>query len=274
MSYTYGMKGAPAVGNGLGGLPRKQAALGLQSTYTRIVTAGSGVIVPPANAKFMRVAVIGGGGYGNNNNSGGGCAATKITAAAPINYVVGAGGTSVTLVGGTSSADLPGYLLLATGGSAVGGTGSGGDYNYSGGTGAGGGGGAAGPFGNGANGATIPSAGALNNGADSLLGVNGWGVQGGGGGGSIQNNSNLRASAGGGGAGASAGSCGAGLTATTPGPKGGNSGLWGGAGLDSAYGVSGNGGEMGGGGGRAFNGTSNFYGNGGVGGIVVEWFYD
>jgi hypothetical protein len=63
MSYTYGMKGAPAVGNGLGGLPRKQAALGLQSTYTRIVS-GSGVLNPPANAKFMRVAVIGGGGGG------------------------------------------------------------------------------------------------------------------------------------------------------------------------------------------------------------------
>lgn len=173
MSYTYGTKGAPAVGGGLPGLPQRSDSGGKlqRSTYTRIVTPGSGVIDPPEGAKFMRAAVVGGGAVGTNFGAGGGggCAATKIIPATSIQYTLNVAATSAAPTGGTNTLVIPGYPTLVangapapTSGSAPGGTATGGDYNYSGGAGGldsgvgyrspGGGAGPGGPGGNGVSG--------------------------------------------------------------------------------------------------------------------------
>lgn len=269
MPYQYGMQTSPSGGNGLGGLPKKQTTP-KEVSFTRIVTAGSGTIVPPANAKYMRVAVIGPGGSGRDfcAGGGGGCAASKIVPAAPISYTVGAAvlfSVGTNGLGTPSVAVFPGYRLEATSGQSAttggvlgpGGVGSGGDYNFSGGIGSsnesvagggGGGGGAAGPNGNGA---TFGSLG-------SFAGT-GWGS--GGGSGSIASGLN-GINYGGGGSGA-------------PGYLG-STGVWSGAYAASIFGSNPAtvyvGGVMGGGGGS--NGNAATYFAGGVGGIVVEWFYD
>lgn len=249
MPYQYGMQNSPSGGNGLGGLPKKQTTpkevnftrvLGAQGTVN---TPTIGTITPPANAKYMRVAAIGAGGTTNGVNSGGagggGCAASKIVPAAPISYSIISADPAE---GGGTVAVFPGYRLFggrgSTNASRTGGTASGGDYNYSGGTGdssaAAGAGGAAGPSGPGANGQT----------GGATLG-RGWGVGGGGGG----NNS-------GGGAGSGA---------SAQGGFGAGSSVWGKPNSGRV------GGELGGGGMAVTSTEVNF---GGVGGIVVEWFYD
>ena len=301
MPYQYGMQTSPSGGNGLGGLPKKQTTP-TQSTYTRIVTAGSGVIIPPANAKYMRVAVIGGGGGGQAQRDysgstdaacgggGGGCAASKMVAASAINYSVGGGGAGNGSSGGDTTASFGTYSLVGRGGSggsltlnALGGAGIGGDYNYSGGsalrastTGTYGavsaGGGGAGPSGAGGNGSkqdglteTIGTDGQLSN---------GWGCGGGGGGKGIFT---ILSVSGGGGAGADSGGVVSSVSIdyliykTVP--------IWG-VNSETAYGaasktcVATNGGILGGGG-AATVGFDTGLGRsaGGVGGIVVEWFY-
>jgi hypothetical protein len=277
MPYQYGMQNSPSGGNGLGGLPKKQTTPE-RSTYIRIVTAGGGMLTPPANAKYMRVAVIGGGGGGQVSGAtnamsgygggGGGCAATKIIPAAVINYTVGAGGVGgigagTVANGKNSTASFAGYSLV--GGAGVprfGGVGSGGDYNFKGGdtpfaTSDGslmsGGGGAAGPSGNGGNGVQVTSP--YNSGTYTEYG---WGV-GGGGGGGIDGNGYAT-----GGSGSGATSTSANVTDNSSNP------LWGKFG-SRANGSSG--GEMGGGGGAMGYIDGYPKGNGGVGGIVVEWFY-
>lgn len=249
MTYTYGTHGSPAVGGGLPGLPQRGDSGGKpqRSTYTRIVTPGSGVIEPPEGAKLMRVAVVGAGGgtpasnTGRSCGGGGGCSATNLVKAESIEYTVGA--NSVGADGGSSYAQFGAYSLIATGGRAggtgagvgVGGVGVGGDYNYSGGTGGGsGGGGAGGPAGEGGSDA-----------ANTPNVSDGWGVGGGG--------SGFSHSYGGGGSGANGGSS---AIASVR--------------LSSTFfgrtSTSAAGGQMGGGAG----GSSS---PGGVGGIVVEWFY-
>ncbi len=179
MSYAYGMKGAPAVGNGLGGLPRRLTTSGKASrpplfryNITRIVTPGDGVLIPPEGAKLMRVTVVGAGCY--SNGGGGGCATIAVfVPVTPIEYNVGQGGQAYRdkkspFSGSTPAADaedttasFANYLLTGEGGkSPTGGGASGGDFNFKGGDGTDfGGGGAAGPNGNGGNGASSSLAG-------------------------------------------------------------------------------------------------------------------
>jgi hypothetical protein len=247
MPYQYGMQNSPSGGNGLGGLPKKQTTP-KQVNFTRIVTAGSGVIVPPANAKYMRVAVVGAGGtgYAVNGGAGGGCAATKIVPASPIQYTVGA---AALFNGASSTASFTGYTLVGGGGGGytsgnIVGVGSGGDYNYNGGAGVGSrGGGAAGPSGNG---------GDANQNAPAV--GPGWGCGGGGGG-----------SASGGQGGGGSGANGAFYSGNYTYSYFSGQSFFGGQAFDSFGGQMGGGGGAGGGAGMTA---------GGVGGIVVEWFYD
>lgn len=119
MTYTYGTKGAPAVGGGLPGLPRKAASsdMVIRASYSRIVIDSfsgegevhwdgqTGILIPPDGARFMRVAAIGGGGgeaartnSTNNTNKGscggggGACAATIIVPVSIIEFSIGRGG--------------------------------------------------------------------------------------------------------------------------------------------------------------------------------------
>jgi hypothetical protein len=250
MPYQYGMQNSPSGGNGLGGLPKKQTTP-KQVTYTRVLgvqalvfTPTIGTIAPPANAKYMRVAAIGPGGSVSGSTAfgggGGGCAASKIVPASPISYSII---NADVLDGDGAVAVFPGYRLLGGrgtsgdtgGGAAPGGIASGGDYNYRGGTGdVTSGGGAAGPNGNGQNAGTTGA---------PALGASGWGV-------------------GGGSAGTNTG--GAGPNASIGNQLFIGASVWG-RGTSNQIG-----GELGGG--AKGNATSVFYG--GVGGIVVEWFYD
>lgn len=268
-----------------------------RSTFSRIVT-GSGTLTPPTGAIGMRVAVIGGGGSGllltsdQCGGGGGGCAASNIVLAEDITYSIGAGGVSSS--GGNTTASFTGYSLIGAGGQlgtsthgGYGGTGTGGDHNFTGGTGgnypstmgAAAGGGAAGPNGAGGNGAAASA----NSSTTEVLGFagtlagTGWGA-GGGSGGSCTGAYQVL---GGSGPGQAAGIY-----------KSGNrdSGIFG---PDPAtnWGHPGNrifqlispstsnmylyaGGEMGGGG-SALDYDANGTGvsNGGSGGLVVEWFY-
>jgi hypothetical protein len=268
MPYQYGMQNSPAGGNGLGGLPKKQTTP--QSVnFTRIVTAGSGTIVPPANAKYMRVAAIGGGGSGNSNGGGGGgCAASKIVPASPIAYAVGLGGQSGNS-GGNTTASFGGYALIGGGGSGGNGTGSGGagaggDYNFSGGnggtSGVDAGGGAAGPNGNGGNGAAGGGVGTFSGAAGVFSGA-GWG-SGGGSGGNSSFSGSLVTKSGGGGVGGRGGALQTAVVTNSPNTTWGED-----APNVPSAGQASSGGVMGGGSSR-----SDYAG--GVGGIVVEWFYD
>jgi len=313
MPYQYGMQTSPSGGNGLGGLPKKQTTP-QEVSYTSItplrVPGFRGTIVPPANAKYMRVAVIGGGGGGRASNSnfggggGGGCAASKLVPACPISYTLGAGGAAVAGVsaiptaasnGGDSTAIFAGRVLVGGGGTVggsgagQGGIGSGGDYNHSGGAGlgqtstsGGTGGGAAGP--NGAGGAGV-AGGAGGNSTAGLVGLAsgpGWGAGGGQGGNTVMGTTNgHRAMSGGGGTGVPAGAVEAATTQNNPLLRGPDiQDIWG---RCSASGTSNGtttptsftsaGGEMGGGGIGVFLDTYTAT-TGGVGGIVVEWFYD
>lgn len=240
-----------------------------RSSFTRIVT-GQGVLEPPPDAIFMRVAVIGAGGGAKERTAGGGgggCAASKIVRAVQIQYFVGSGRSRA---GGEDSvAIFHGYTLIGKGGELFkGGMGEGGDFNYKGGD-AGGnlsrdfiGGGAAGPMGHG-------------DGSDNLptnMGK-GWGSEGGGRG-VVRYSGYTEDSkaAGGGGTGAA--------TYPIPGVMSGlhfnpksPSNIWG---RSPAF-YSPNGGEMGGGASVTSNMSSYYYGekplSGGNGGLVVEWFY-
>lgn len=246
------------------------------SEYTRIVS-GSGTLEPPAGAKAMRVAVIGGGAAGSNERGGGGggCAATRIVKAEAITYSIGAGGVSSGDIDGSDTTATFGIYALVGGGAtgATRGSSSGGDYNYLGGNGNRSGGGGAGPGGDAASGvASISSEGATGHFQD------GWGVPGGNSGAtSYLSNTNygyIYAYAGGGGAGAAGGSASAGTDRR--GESSGSS-LWGrSGGMSICYETrktAGDGGEMGGGGGAAKDRYAWAHGNGGSGGMVVEWFF-
>jgi hypothetical protein len=285
-----------ALGNPLGnplGLPKAAGFQPKATTYTRIVT-GEGVLIPPEGAKLMRVAVIGGGGgawllNGGSScaGSGGGCSASQIVPAVSIKYVIGLGGlasaTQAQTIGGATTAEFGAYSLLAQGGQGTssgvgpGGAGFGGDYNYQGGYAyradagySAGGGGAAGPCGSGGSGSQTNGTGY----PGQLL--SGWGC-GGGGGGAAYSSANTTLNRGGGGGGA--GGAGATVFASSgdirqPYQAGPIFGLA--ANSPTAFNYPSAGGEVGGGGGVTVSGSSPYTaygGNGGSGGLVVEWFY-
>lgn len=220
-----------------------------------ISSAGvSGTYKVPAWAKFMRVTVVGGGAAGRTviaGGGGGGLAQTKI---------LNISGKSIDLTYSTAArrvADTPGqaqsssaaflnYAMTATGGTNIAGqatgTGTGGDFNFSGGasvtngTNGGAGSGAAGPRGNGGTGA--PSAQ-----KEGVGGAGGGGGQKGGG------------QFGGGGGVGSPGSASDGTLQTPPG----DTGLWGSASFNVDGGRWGGGGSGGG-----------LAGAGGEGGVRIE----
>lgn len=288
MPYQYGMQTSPAGGNGLGGLPKKQTTPE-RSTYTRLVLTSTipQVVVPPANAKYMRVAVIGSGALCgalstlSTGGGGGGCAASKIVRASPIqqSYLSQGAGN-----GGTWIATFPGYRLVGQGGIAgglgagQGGQGSGGDYNFNGGNGINLnstiylGGGGAGPNGPGGNGNS-----------PGIFDGSGWGCGGGGGGLGRIATANDGAATGGGGAGAIAGtaivtSTAALFTVIQPDDKVnypfGESSSTAIANGNAGTGRVTNGGDGGGGGSGAEVNNVFDQGGGGEGLLVIEWFYD
>lgn len=248
MPYQYGMQNSPSGGNGLGGLPKKQTTPKTQ-TYTRLLGSYTvlsvGTIVPPANAKYMRVAAIGPGGSTTGSGTtrgggGGGCAASKMVPASPIGYRIDFPSTTANI--GTT-AIFPGYVLFGGAGgtnvaNGVGGIATGGDYNYRGGNaGTFAPGGGAGPFGPGGDGTSAPA-------NKPVLAAEGWGVGGGNGG-------TQQAAAPGTGSSDNAAATYWGTPATV-------------------FGGQTKGGELGGGHTWFDGGTP----QGGLGGIVVEWFYD
>lgn len=253
----------------------------------------------------MRVAVVGGGGAGYAPvgnlaiaGGGGGCAASKLVPVGSVDIDVGAAGMLGVNqgTGGTSSAQFGTYMLLATGGrggeadnstSAPGGMGAGGDYNYAGGTGmrASGsssfttGAGAAGPNGPGADGLLLISSSGNSSGSSPPPGTGGWGVPGGGCGALRSASGAGSGSGGGGGSGAAGGEAIAGPNSlVTNGlnsfPVFGEKGEQGHS-ITNYSSTAGKGGAMGGGGAatRRSDGASYASAAGGVGGIVVEWFY-
>lgn len=229
MTYTYGLRGVPSVGKGSIGLPRTYSP-NAGSTFTRIVTAGSGFLIPPEGSQMMRVAVIGGGGNTNSTTGGGGggCAASKIVQVTPIHYTVGSSNQN-------SIAIFSNYFLIGGAGSVgTAGIASGGDFNVNGGNtnGANGGGGAGPLF---ISGGRYFGWGI----ASGAPGRSGQGSRGGSGTGCPQNVFDSYGEA----------------QPAYPAPNW----PWGGAPNFQ------NGGVMGGG--------ANANGTGGVGGLVVEWFY-
>lgn len=262
-----------ALGNPLGN-PLGLARAGSSPPLAQIVdiTSGAGEYVVPAGYRFMQVTAVGGGSAGSYQNatikggSGGAVARTKLIPlngkSLTISYVVGAGGTPALnniTPGGDTTVRFLGYVMVAGGGTrnppfgdqlAVGGTASGGDYNFTGGSAGGGGrlaGGAAGLFGNA---------------YEAGSGSGGQALQDGGGGGGV---------GGGGGLGVSI------ITGNTeielgrsPAPSTVVPSFPGSAGGDSVGSVAGKGGAWGGGGGGSESATLAYLGAGGHGGVRIE----
>lgn len=269
-------------------------------TSTPVVTptgeeefGSSGTFIVPPNVFSVSVVAIGGGGGGalktgalpndNVGGGGGGGLAYKnniaVTPGQNISVTVGAGGASVVNSGvniplngndgGTSSF---GAFFSATGGlggqwnngsTQAGGTGIGGDGNFTGGAGAAGGGGAAGYAGTGgAGGIYIPGI----SGAGALGQPGSGGAAGGGGGG----NSGTEAAAGGGGTGRFGIGSSGGITAGNT--NGGNPGSGGSTGGSASSSTGGQGGFPGGGGGMVrSNSTTRTSGQGRNGIVRIIW---
>lgn len=174
MTYPYGTKGAPAVGGGLPGLPRRsQEKSEFHIPVVIDLDEGEGEYIIPAGRTGFRVTAVGAGGAGyaaaSGEKSGGGGGGVAVSPALPTNgrqvvisYRIGMGGAVSDIQdernGGETFAKFFGIELRAGGGIGgpigTGGSATGGERNYRGGDGelrtdAGscGGGGAAGPLG-------------------------------------------------------------------------------------------------------------------------------
>jgi len=256
MAYPYAPRISPAIGNGLGGLPKgnSPAPAAPPTLIPTIVdfagpagTTGSYDI--PQNYSYFRVSVVGaGGGSAANLSSGGGGGGFSQSDIIPtrgrsvsIAYTC-PGTTAAGAIGGSAAASFLDFILTATGGqpginnsgsTTPGGVGSGGAINTNGGVGAvrnsgagGGGGGAGGPFGDGSPGS--------------------------------MGQTNVGGGPGGGGVGAGSGGGGA----------GGQVVVWGGIGVAPAGVSGGAGGAWGGGGGGSASGS--IASTGGYGGVRIE----
>lgn len=181
MAYPYGMQGVPKVGNGLGGLPQRERSSGQNPLLNDPVivdfqdVAGlTGTYMIPREYKYFRVTAVGSGGSSSNTSSaagagGGGVSQSNIEQVtgrnSAISYVAPAkpslgadGATAYAMFGDVSLQATGGRAPIATTGG-IGGSGSGGRYNFDGGKGAdssgsssGSGGGAAGTRGKGGDG--------------------------------------------------------------------------------------------------------------------------
>lgn len=151
MPYPYGMQSAPAVGNGLGGLPRRGTAGPPPKTIELIYeTFSEKTVVLPTGFRSFRVTLIG-GGFAGSNGGGGACAQSAIYPATPgleVKYTLAA--SNVTNDDTCSFKDVVMTCISANG--AAGGSATGGLINNRGGDGAGNfAGGAASPSGPGQN---------------------------------------------------------------------------------------------------------------------------
>lgn len=142
MPYPYGMQSSPAVGNGLGGLPRRPSATVPKMVdfyYPKNIAETTTYTVPPGYQK-MRVSVIGKGGngtVGGNAGSGAGCAVSFVRTAVPgtvvtINFV----GTPLNASAQktVTTVSFQDQTISASSGYQSAGTGTGGEFNYVGGS--------------------------------------------------------------------------------------------------------------------------------------------
>lgn len=135
MPYPYGMQSAPAVGNGLGGLPRRAQAGPPPKTIERIYEDSTErTFLIPKGYKSFRVTLIG-AGWPSTVGGGGGCAQSATYDATPgleIKY---------TLAPSNQTSDSACYfkdvrLICTTANGSYGGAASGGVVNNRGGDGA------------------------------------------------------------------------------------------------------------------------------------------
>ncbi len=181
MTYPYGTRLSPKVGNGLGGLPQRETNSEIRYLLKDPVVvdfqdaAGlSGTYVIPNEYRYFRVTVVGSGGSSVNatgapGGGGGGTSQSdifQVTGRTSVITYVAPAKPGLGSDGATATANFGDVYLQATGGKAPaggsggsGGSGSGGRYNFSGGKGAdsagsssGSGGGAAGTRGRGGDG--------------------------------------------------------------------------------------------------------------------------
>lgn len=298
----------------LDGVPRPPVTSPTAKTYSiQFITAASGTISTGVGYNFFRVTVIGGGAGGGyraassvdsgQGGGGGGCASTGwlplYGAALTFTYTVAPaanpgtpgspsnGGVSTAkfgVDGGNSTVSWQGRTLTANGGKAaipasptsLGGTATGGDFNFSGGD-----GGtplSAGATGGGGAGGTTSAGGKGGDGSGGVSGLNGSNSTGDGGGGGAGNGyfgGGIDLSAGGGGG---YGNAGGGATGTITAVSGGLPTTYklGGAGASvllsdgAATASGGNGGLYGGGGGGCTrSGTGGTAGGSGGGGVFI-----
>ncbi|WP_312375026.1 hypothetical protein [Pseudomonas oryzihabitans] len=143
MPYPYGMQSAPAVGNGLGGLPRRQADAKEPLIY-EVLSKGrrSNTVrtfeVPPGYSR-MRVTINSRGGISIGNPVyGGGKAISPVLQARAgqkieINLVAGVNSDSYTAAGNTSTVTIGALVMTATdAGYQTAGTATGGEQNLTG----------------------------------------------------------------------------------------------------------------------------------------------
>ena len=263
-----------ALGNPLGnplGLVR-EAGQRVPDPMIVEITAGSGVYTIPSGFRYAVITAVGGGGgasYSASGPRGGGGGGVSRTNPIPlkesmrIEYSIGEGGVPTVagniVPGGDTLVRIAGYEIVAGGAKpgtvsgstgCVGGTASGGDFNYKGsdGTLAGAGGGAAGLFGDGG----VGGSGCGGNGGSAVSGQ----ARGGGGGGGIDGDGGKTQ--------------GGGAPALPAAPTQRYLTYPGTSGSDGTTTAGGNGGPWGGGGGSYYSGNVNTQGKGGNGGVRIE----
>ncbi|WP_392567158.1 glycine-rich domain-containing protein [Halomonas sp. 707B3] len=283
MTYAYGMKGAPAVGNGLGGLPRREASDKEAPVVRGEVTyaiPGTYSWICPEGVTSVSVVCVGGGGGGNyigNGGAGGGGGLgyknnIPVSPGTAYTVVVGKGGFTYDPFSSGSNGETSYFINAST---VAGNGGLGGQGNPAGGGYVGDGGG------NGGNG-TFQSEGGGGGGAG--------GYSGNGGNGGGNNNDGISSGSGGGGGGGSyryGGGGGGGVGLFGEGANGaaatsqisdsnGKGGSGGQDGMEIKYDdhtgfsnhIAGDGGVFGGGGGGY---DTSFAGRGGSGAVRIVW---
>lgn len=143
MPYPYGMQSAPAVGNGLGGLPRRQLdpkeplIYEVLSKYRSTFATVRTFEVPPGYSK-MRITLVSRGGHAIGNSYGGGKAISPVLQAragqkVEINLAAGVDSNNYTKSPSTSSVTCGALVMTATdAGYQIPGTATGGEQNLTG----------------------------------------------------------------------------------------------------------------------------------------------
>lgn len=144
MPYPYGMQSAPAVGNGLGGLPRRQAdpkeplIYEVLSKYRRTSATVRTFEVPPGYSKIRIILNSRGGIYFGSTVYGGGKAVSPVLQAragqkVEINLAAGTPSDSYPAAGSVSTVTFGALVMTATdAGYQTAGTATGGEQNFTG----------------------------------------------------------------------------------------------------------------------------------------------